>query len=375
MIQLFKPYVCQAAKDNVARVLDSGWLGMGPECEAFEKEFADYIGCKHAISLNSATEALRIALHAGQPYSRATVLTTPNTFVATNHVILQEGLIPYFMDIDANTGMVNPRSLAAYIEVHHFTIAAVMYVYYGGTPVDLSRVKELCTHYGINLIEDAAHAAGATWNGERIGKDADMACFSFHAVKNLATGDGGMMVTNDRLMANRARKLRWFGINKSTADRSKEKQYGWEYDVESLGYKSHMNDITAALGRGQLTKLDEQNAIRERLYQRYRTRLAETQIRLLARDPRGQSSNHLMVVRFPNGKAKKKAIERLTKEEITYGYHYKPNYLYPPYAPFVKGMGFIGMDDFYSTALSLPMHIFLRDCDVDKICEVMLEDN
>ena len=369
-IQLAKPFVCQQAKDNVMRVLESGWLGMGPEVEEFEKEFAAYIGCKHAIAMNSGTEALRIALHVNRPYTRSIVLTTPNTFVATNHVILQEGLIPYFIDIDPNTGSMDLNLLEAHLSRHEGDVAAVMFVHYGGAPLYMDRLRSLIKRYGVYLIEDAAHCAGASYNGEKVGKDSVMACFSFHAVKPLATGDGGMIVTSDALLANKARKLRWFGIDKSTAERSKA-GYSWEYNVEMIGFKSHMNDITATIGRGQLTKLDEQIAKREHIYQLYKKNLKGSSIELLTQEPATKSSHYLMVVRLPDAIHKRAAMARLEKEDIQYGYHYKANYEYRPYARYKGRQEYPGMEEFQRTALSLPMHIFLRDCDVDQICNVI----
>jgi perosamine synthetase len=369
-IQLNKPYVCNAAKENVARVLDSGWIGMGPEVEAFEKEFAQYIGCKHAIAVNSGTEALRMALTARPKKGRRIVLTTPNTFVATNHVILQEGLTPVFIDIDPSTGCMDPHLLDSYANSFAEDVEAIMYVYYGGNPIHKPWIERIARQNNIYLIEDAAHACGSSFLGDRVGKDSIAGCFSFHAVKNLATGDGGMFVTSSDEIADKARKARWFGIDKSTVDRSKE-GYSWEYDVEFLGYKSHMNDITAAIGRGQLTTLDRNNARRREIYGLYKQYLYGSDIKVLEVALGTESSHHLMVVLCRDARHKAEAIEKLTADEIQVGYHYKPNYLYRSFRGYAIS-GITGMSDFYARALSLPMHILLKDIDVKRICEVLL---
>lgn len=373
MIRLFHPYICKQAKENVARVLDSGWLGLGPETEKFEQEFARYIGCKHAVAVNSGTEALHLSLDALRlRYGR--IITTPNTFVSTNHVIVQAGLFPYFADIDPHTGSLDLYSVEKALKRH--IIEGIMVVHYGGMPVDLDGFRGLSKKYGIPLIEDCAHAMGATYKGERIGKDSLIACFSFHAVKNLATGDGGMICTNTDSIAEFLKKSRWLGIDKSTADRTKENSYSWDYNVEILGHKAHMNDITAAIGRGQLTRLDEQNARRNDLANLYRRLLSGSSVEWLRTYPDRASSNHLFVVRFKNAKEKSNAIKRLEKNSIQFGYHYKPNYLYPVYSKYrCESDTWPGMEEFYATALSLPMHIFLIPANIYHICRSVTNDS
>lgn len=366
MIPLFKPYICQEAKDGVLRVLDSGWLGLGPEVEAFEKEFASYLGAKHAVAFNSGTGALEAAITCLDSVDVLAV-STPNTFVSTNHVLLQHGYDIIFADIDPMTGNIDLDSVERLLTAYHPGV--IMIVHYGGQPVDIDRLYEMIEgEEGTEVIEDCAHACGSTYKGRKIGSNSRFACFSFHAVKNLPTGDGGMLVTSEKWIADKARRLRWLGIDKSTRDRTNV-GYSWEYDVHELGYKSHMNDITAAIGRAQLKRVDGDNQRRQELVDLYRKGFDGCEmIQLLTQSPNSQSSNHLMEVRC---KDREKIVRALTRNDIQFGCHYKPNYLYHIYNECERENGCKGMEEFYQQALTLPLHLFLRDCDVEHICEVM----
>ena len=372
MIQLFKPYICDEAKVNVLRVLDSGWIGLGPEVEAFEKEFASYIGTGYAVAFNSCTEALRVAVHHLESHNKChnkLAISTPNTFVSTNHVLLQNGYEILFADIDPSTGNMDLDSVERLLSNYHPNL--IMAVHYGGQSLDTDRLYKMAGEEGIEVIEDCAHACGSTYKKLKVGSWSWLACFSFHAVKNLPTGDGGMLVTYDKWVVEKAKKLRWLGIDKSTTDRTKGDGYSWEYDVPELGYKSHMNDITAAIGRAQLRIVDLGNKRRQELVNLYRKGLdgCET-VQPLVQSTDSQSSNHLMVVRCKN---REKVIQSLKENNIQFGCHYKPNYLYPMYQKFERENGCKGMEKFYREALTLPMHLFLMDKDVEQICEVIRE--
>jgi perosamine synthetase len=244
MIQLFKPYVTEEAINSVANVLRSGWIGLGPKTEQFEKAFAEYVGAKYAVAVNSATSALHLATIVSGIGANDEVLTTPLTFISTNHVILYQQANPVFVDVEERTlnldlakaeSLVSPRT------------KAIMVVHYGGNPLDIDRLYDFAARHKLKVIEDAAHACGASFRGGRIGSFG-LTCFSFHAVKNLPLGDGGMVTTNDKALYDRLMRLRWLGIDRSTFARS-EGKYQWEYDVAEVGYKYHMNDISAAIGK------------------------------------------------------------------------------------------------------------------------------
>ena len=240
-IPLFKPYMDDREARAVAETLRSGWITLGPKTEEFENAFAKYVGAKHAVALNSATSALHLALIVSGVKKGDEVITTPVTFASSAEVILQAGAKPVFADID-------PRTL----NIDHFSIKkkitkktkAIIVVHYGGQPCEMDAINKLANKHHIAVIEDAAHAAGSSYKGKKIGNSKNLTTFSFHAVKNLATGDGGMITTPDADVDKRLRSLRWMGINKSTSERETEGGYRWDYDISiEGGFKYHMNDI------------------------------------------------------------------------------------------------------------------------------------
>lgn len=373
MIPLFKPKIYEESIKNVERILRSSWIGLGPETAAFEEEFATYLKAKYVVALNSGTESLRLAVLSAKSLERPIAISTPNTFVSTNHVLIQNGLKIIFADIDPNTGGMDPNSVERILDTYGKYISLIMLVHYGGMPLDIDKFKELISYYNITLIEDCAHATGAVYKDRLIGAKGTYNCFSFHAVKNLSMGDGGALVTDNARVYNEIKQNRWLGIDKSTIDRISNKRYTWDYDCLTLGYKSHMNDIMAAIGRGQLLHIGEDNAYRARLVDRYCDNLFFMGgVMPLKRRTSAISSNHLFVVKFDNVRLREKVIDKFEEKDIGYGFHYKPNYLYKPYKEcFVESTK--GMTEFYQTALTLPLHLYLTIDDVDRICEVIKE--
>lgn len=259
MIPVFKPCYSEEEIDAVADVLRSGWIGMGPKVEEFERKFAKYIGVKYAVAVNSCTAALHLALKV-VGVGGFEVITTPMTFVSTNHAIRYAGGTPVFADICPLTLNIDPTSIEKCITPN---TKAIVVVHYGGHPCNMDALWKIADKHKLVVVEDAAHGCGGEYNGCKIGRLCRIGCFSFHAVKNLATGDGGMITTEDTATYDKLRKLRWMGISKGTWDRdSKNGGYSWYYDVDEIGYKYHMNDIAAALGIVQLSKLDAMNGTR-----------------------------------------------------------------------------------------------------------------
>jgi len=368
MIPLFKTKIHEQSIKNAENVLRSGWVGLGPKVEEFENKFAEYIGNKYAVAFNSCTEALRAAIVLSNLQEGDGVITSPLTFVGVNHLLLQHQLEPIFADIDYITGSLSYNSIERLCK--QFRPKAIIAMHYGGFPMmDMDILMEIAGKYDCVLIEDCAHAAGAMYvDGRKVGYNSKLAAFSFHAVKNMPIGDGGMLVTSDEEIANKAKKLRWFGIDKSTSERSKI-GYGWEYGVEMVGFKSHMNDISAAIGLGQLERLDLDNMLRHNIYEKYSDELGRSNI-LFEFSSRALSSHHLMVL---FAKHKEKVIELLTKNDIQYGVHYLPNYRYPMYKDFYVDKDGRNTERFYNECVSLPNHLYLTDDDIDKVIEVVKE--
>ena len=365
MIQLFKPYVSEEAIAAVGEVLRSGWIGLGPKTEEFEQAFASYTGAKYAVAVNSATAALHLAVVVSGIRPKDEVLTTPLTFVSSNHPILYEQAEPVFADVDDLTLNIDLKKAESLISPR---TKAIIAVHYGGNPINIEELYSFAARHNLAVIEDAAHACGATFGGRRIGSFG-LTCFSFHAVKNLPTGDGGMLTTNDEEVYQRLMRLRWVGIDHSTFARAAG-QYRWEYGVSEVGYKYHMNDIIAAIGLEHLKRVDEWNGRRRQIVETYRTELSTLgpdKLRFVERTEGAVSANHLCVVRVNK---RNEVVRMLAERGISVGVHYKPNHLYPPYATARRGRLDV-TEQAYSEILSLPLHLFLTDDDVQKVCDAL----
>lgn len=332
-IQVFKPAHGEEEVEAVAEVIRSGWWGQGPKTAEFEKRFAEFVGAKHAVSLNSATAALHLSLMLLN-VKDAEVISTSMTFVSTNHAILYNGGIPVFADIDPETLCIDPDDIERKITPR---TKAIMAVHFGGHPADLDRIHAIAQKHSLTVIEDAAHAAGAKHGERMIGSIAPLTCFSFHPVKNLATGDGGMITLEDDEWDTRLRKLRWVGISKDTWSRSDSgdvSQYSWYYNVEELGYKYHMNDIMAAIALVQLKRLPETNGRRRAICEMYDQGLAGLDwLQRPTVRPYAYSSRHNYVVRL---EGRDGLMDYLRSKGIATGMHYIPNHLYDMYKPYVK---------------------------------------
>lgn len=365
MIQLFKPYVSDEAIAAVEAVLRSGWIGLGPKTAEFESKFAEFVGARYAVGVNSATSALHLAAIVSGIGKGHEVLTTALTFVSTNHVLLYQESEPVFVDIDDRTLNID---LAKAEKLVSPRTRAIMAVHYAGNPVNLDELYDFASRHKLAVIEDAAHACGATFKGQRIGARG-LTCFSFHAVKNLPMGDGGMVTTNDKAIYEQLLTLRWMGIDQSTYDRSVGK-YRWEYSVESVGYKFHTNDIAAAIGLEHLKRVDEWNARRQTIVDMYRQELGKLgpeKIKFAEPTPNSQSANHLFVIRVAN---RDQMVDRLKENGISVGVHYKPNHHYPMYADARRGDLSV-TERAYSELISLPLHLGLTDDDVRTVCSTL----
>lgn len=360
-IPLFKPKIAEEAVEAVKDVLLSGWIGLGPRTLEFEKAFADYVGTPHCIALNSGTAALHIALKLLGVGQGDEVITTSLTFVSTNHSILYEGAEPVFADIQANTGNLDPASIKDRISER---TKAIILVHFAGYPCDLDEIYALARDNNIGVIEDCAHAAGAEYRGRRIG-EGELCTFSFHAVKNLPTGDGGALTTSSEAFDARSRKLRWLGIDKSTYARASASNYSWDYLVEEVGYKYHMNDITAAIALVQLAKLDEENARRRAIAARYSQNLTGTPgLRLLEYENDRTSAFWFFPILAEDRDG---LMMKLSDANVDTGVHFRRNDAYPMY----REEDLPETESFWRKELSLPMHLSLTDEHVDYICDVI----
>lgn len=319
MIPLFRPSCGDEEVRAVTRVLRSGWWGMGPEVEAFEEEFAAYVGVRYAVAVNSGTMALKLAA-AATGLTGGIVAVPALTFISTALALHQLGNMVIFADVNEGDLTLNWYNAACRLGTWDRLMGSrgVVPVWYAGyVNKNVSDELPACTR----VIEDCAHAAGS----EGAGKVGRAAAWSFHAVKNLATGDGGMVTTDDEHVARDVRRMRWVGIDKTTWDRDKDPAlgYGWNYDIRALdGEKAHMNDLTAALGRVQLSRLDARNAARRYIAGIYTEELCGLDWLMLPYVPR-TSAAHMYVVRVLSGK-REKFIQHMLSKGVSAGVHYKP---------------------------------------------------
>ena len=239
-------------KQEMIETLDSGWITLGPRTKKFEEELATYIGAKYTIALNSASAALHLAMLAIGIGPGDEVITTPFTFAATANAILHCGGKPVFVDIDPQTFNIDASLVESAITPK---TKAILPVHYAGQAVDLDTLSAITKKHNLYLIEDAAHAIGSTYKGKKIGTIGDLTCFSFHPVKNMTTGDGGAITTDNQELAEKIMVLRVNGMDKESWKRNTSTG-SWDYAIVAEGFKYHMNDISAALGIHQLRKLD-----------------------------------------------------------------------------------------------------------------------
>lgn len=364
MIPVFRPSMDQKEIKAVSKVLLSGWIGLGPKTKEFESDFAKYIGVKYASGLNSATAALHLGLEA-LDVSGGEVITTPMTFVSSNHAIIYNKAIPVFCDIERDTLNIDTDKIEPLITKK---TKAILVVHYGGYPVDMDKVLKIAKKHKLKVVEDVAHGCGGEYKGRKLGSIGDIGCFSFHAVKNLAAGDGGMVTTNDRKLYDRITKMRWVGITKDTWSRelNDERGYSWCYDVVDFGFKYHMNDITAAIGLVQLSKLKKANARRaeiSKMYSQAFSKISEIQIPVI-KPYMTKPAYHNYVIKCDK---RDRLNEFLKKRGISTGIHYIPNNHYDIYKNF-RGETPVARE-VWKKLLTLPVYPTLKNSEVRFIIE------
>jgi perosamine synthetase len=348
MIPLFRPSYDQEEERLFLEVLRSRWVGLGPKTEEFEQAFAAKVGSKYGVAVNSCTAALHLSLESLGIGPGDEVLVPTITFASTAHVVKHLGATPVFCDVDPETLILDPKEVE---KRRTPQTKAVIQVLYAGLP------KYLQTD--LPVIYDAAHAAGSSFDAS--GK---LSCWSFHAVKNLAIGDGGMITTDDIEKFKYLRKMRWLGIEKGTWDRAKSGSYQWEYEIPHFGYKCHLNDLLSAIGLAQLSKLDKMQEKRRDIAIRY---LEELPIQITTLPLDIKSSLHLFVIRTPY---RDELLQYLTSNGISVGVHYKPLHLYPIYD---CKYSLPNAEQAFKEILTLPLFPDLTKDDQSYICQKIQE--
>ncbi len=368
--------------DAVVAVLRSDWLTQGPAIERFEHAVSERCGGAHAIAVSSATAGLHLACLALGLGPGGKLWTTPNTFVASANCARYCGADVDFVDIDPHTRNLCPEALETKLrqaDIDGKLPDIVVPVHFAGLPADMARIAALAKRYGFRVIEDASHAIGARYDdGSAVGDGAyaDITVFSFHAVKVLTTGEGGMALTRDVQLASRIRLLRSHGITRDVAQIGNVTEGAWYYEQLQLGFNYRMTDIQAALGLSQLARLDGFLDARELLVEAYEGLLAGLPLRLPESrwSGRSRSSWHLYAVQLEDESVRRRVFDRMRAAGILVNVHYFPVHLQPYY----RQLGFREGDypeaeRHYRRALSLPMHTRLTEAQHAHVCESLAE--
>ncbi|MBU0593627.1 MAG: UDP-4-amino-4,6-dideoxy-N-acetyl-beta-L-altrosamine transaminase [Gammaproteobacteria bacterium] len=360
----------------VVETLQSDWLTQGPAIERFEQAVADYCGAKYAVAVCNATAALHIACLAAGIEQGDTLWTSPNTFVASANCGLYCGGAVDFVDIDPATYNLSISALEQKLERAGKAgklPKVVVPVHFSGQSCDMEAIVDLSRKYGFSVIEDAAHAIGGSYRGSAIGscEFSEMAVFSFHPVKIITTGEGGMILTNREDLYEKLQRLRSHGITRNARFMQGESHGPWHYQQIELGYNYRMTDIQAALGASQMTRLDEFVQRRHELAARYQDLLQELPLTLPWQHPDTRSSFHLYVIRLQLDKLAKshrQVFEELRGADIGVNLHYIPVHLQPYYRQFGFQAGdFPEAEKYYGEAITLPLYPGLSESDQDRV--------
>lgn len=370
-VQLFVPsFRIDECLAEIRECLEKGWTGLGYKTVGIETAWKEYAQLAHAHFLNSNTVGLNLAFEIFKSKfgwsDDDEVITTPLTFVSTNHAILHARLKPVFADVDDYLCL-DPESVASRITPR---TKALIFVGMGGNPGQYARILEICRAHDIKLVLDAAHMAGTRVDGRHVGSDADATVFSFQAVKNLPTADSGMICFKDAEDDERVRKLTWLGINKDTYARTTgEGAYKWMYDVEEVGHKYHGNSIMAAIALVQLKYLDADNAYRRQLATWYRHNLENrNNVKVVQTIDACESAQHLFQIRVNNRDA---LMLALNEHGIYPGVHYRDNTNYRMYR-YAEGTC-PNAAAASREIISLPLHLRMTKVDADSISELVIK--
>lgn len=373
-----RQHLTQDDIDAVVNALASEYLTQGPAIPAFEKAFAEYIGCKYAVAVSNGTAALHLAALALNVNANSHVITTPITFAASANCIRYCGGKVTFCDIDPGTAVIDVENLRALLESSpKGTYTGIVPVDFAGYPVNMEAVRGLADKYDLWIIEDACHAPGGFFinsKGEKQfcgnGRYADLSIFSFHPVKHIACGEGGMITTNDQKLFQRLLSLRTHGITKDPSLLN-ENHGGWYYEMQELGYNYRLTDFQAALGTSQLKKANKGLEKRRQIAKVYDEAFANTKIVPLTPDPNKGHAYHLYVIQVER---RKELYDYLKAKNIFSQVHYIPVHLLPYYKSLGHKKGdFPVAEHYYDHCLSLPMYPTLTAEEQGFVIDSVLE--
>lgn len=375
---MYIPYGRQCIDEDdieaVVSTLRSDYLTTGPKVNEFEKVVAEYTGAKYAVAVSNGTAALHIACMAAGIGEGDEVITSPITFVASANCAFYCGATPVFADIDLDTYNVSPESIEKCITDKTKAIVAV---HFSGQPCDMDKIREIADKHNLIVIEDAAHALGADYKGDKIGSISDMTTFSFHPVKHITTAEGGMVTTNSKELYEKLLLYRTHGITRNP-DMLSKNDGAWYYEQIDLGYNYRITDVQCALGISQMGKLDRFVAKRRELVDRYNNAFKDIDEIITPYQLDGcNNSYHLYVIRLKS-KYRKEVFDKLRQAGIGVNVHYIPMHTQPYYVEYYKKNKIPQPEcpnavEYYNTAISLPLYPELSYEQQDYVVEKLLE--
>lgn len=377
MIPYGRQDISEADIKAVVDILRSDFITQGSIVPAFERRITEMVGARYGIAVNSATSALHIACMALGLGKGDWLWTVPNTFVASANCGRYCGAKIDFVDIDPvtlNISIVSLRKKLVQAKLENRLPKVLVPVHFAGYPVEQEQIFSLAQEYGFKVLEDASHAIGSIRNGEPVGscRWSDITVFSFHAVKIITTGEGGIALTNDKNLARSMRLLRSHGIIR---DESKMVQKGsWYYEQLALGFNFRMTDIQAALGLSQSTRISKFISLRKSLAYRYEKLLADLPLKTPQYNSCNSSSWHLYVIQLKDAQLRREVFEHLRSAGIGVNVHYIPVYLQPDYRRLGFNIGYCPTAEaYYSRAITLPLFPTLNEEDQDKVVTTLRE--
>lgn len=379
-IPVFRPGFDDDVIESLRKVFKSGWLGFGPRSIEFEEAFAAYTGSEYAIAVTSGTAGLHLSCLALGIGPGDEVLVPAFTFASTAHAPTYCGADVVFVDIESETLTMDPADLGSKITSRS---RAVIPVHYGGQPCKMDEIWSIAEAHKLDVIEDAAHACGASYHGMRVGglEKSKLTCFSFNALKNLSTGDGGMVTTNSPEIAASIKKLRWMGIDRNTFERTPKTaengggsdnsgKYQWFYEIRDLGFRYLMNDISATIGLTQLSKWDSNMSRRRKMADLYQQKMDSLTWLKAPKERTGtKSAWHLFPIRIRHRDALRQHLQNLG---ISSSVHYYPLHMQPFYRNRVGKLNLKVTEKVAQEILTIPFHPNLEDNEIERvICAVL----
>lgn len=364
LIRLSKSSVGDEEKEAISKIIDAGYLGMGEEVRLFEQDIKSYLGTGHeVICVNTGTAALHLSLQAIGIGFGDEVIVPSLTYVASFQSISATGATPVPCDVDLKTGFIDLIDAEKRVNVN---TKAIMPVHYASNSMQMEGVYEFAKKHKLRVVEDAAHGFGCKRNGVMIGCEGDVICFSFDGIKNITSGEGGAIVTGDQAVANKIRDARLLGVEKDTEQRYRGSR-SWKFNVKHQGWRYHMSNLMAAIGREQLKKLDKFAINRKKNVEKYQKELSGIAgLRLLDIDY-SEIVPHIFPLRILQGK-RDGLMEGLRKNNIESGIHYFPNHLLDLYQ---SNYDLPNVELLYEELLSLPLHSELTPEEQNRVISII----